>query len=174
MCFRQRLPLFRAAHGSLLHVSLPHHILHLRLRLLLLPQVILVRDVPGLGSEGSLKSVPVGYFRNYLQPQGLAAFANAGILDQIKRQREEEERARMEEKAKAQAMVRAQAGQQAAATPGVGWGGSASASGGSSAGVAAGSLQQSGARQESTATAAAAVQALSRHHADGARTRACA
>ncbi|PSC76948.1 50S ribosomal L9 [Micractinium conductrix] len=70
-------------------------------------QVILVRDVPGLGSEGSLKSVPVGYFRNYLQPQGLAAFANAGILDQIKRQREEEERARMEEKAKAQAMATA-------------------------------------------------------------------
>ena len=40
-------------------------------------QVILVQDVPGLGAEGSLKSVPVGYWRNYLQPQGLAAFAHA-------------------------------------------------------------------------------------------------
>ena len=68
-------------------------------------QVILVQDVPGLGAEGSLKSVPVGYWRNYLQPQGLAAFANAGILEQIKRQRAEEDRLRMEEKAKAQAMV---------------------------------------------------------------------
>ena len=71
------------------------------------PQVILVRDVPGLGSEGTLKSVPVGYWRNYLQPQGLAAFATGGVLEKIQRQREAEERAAMEEKAKAQAMVRA-------------------------------------------------------------------
>ncbi len=67
--------------------------------------MILVRDVPGLGSEGSLKTVPVGYWRNYLQPQGLAAFADAGILERIRQQREAEERARLEEKAKAQAMV---------------------------------------------------------------------
>jgi ribosomal protein L9 len=72
-------------------------------------QVILVRNVPGLGSEGSLKSVPVGYFRNYLRPQGLAAFADANILEKIKRQREEEDRVRMEIKAKAQAMVSVEA-----------------------------------------------------------------
>lgn len=70
-------------------------------------QVILVRDVPGLGSEGSLKTVPVGYWRNYLQPQGLAAFADAGILERIRQQREAEERTRLEEKAKAQAMATA-------------------------------------------------------------------
>lgn len=64
-----------------------------------------MRDVPGLGSEGSLKTVPVGYWRNYLQPQGLAAFADAGILERIRQQREAEERTRLEEKAKAQAMV---------------------------------------------------------------------
>lgn len=68
-------------------------------------QVVLTREVPGLGAEGALKAVPVGYWRNYLQPQGLAAFADAGILEQIRRQREEEERVRLEEKAKAQAMV---------------------------------------------------------------------
>lgn len=68
-------------------------------------QVVLKQDVPGLGSEGSLKSVPVGYWRNYLQPQGLAAFADAGILEAIRRKLEEEERLRLEEKAKAQAMV---------------------------------------------------------------------
>lgn len=67
--------------------------------------MVLKRDVPGLGSEGSLKSVPVGYWRNYLQPQGLAAFADAGILETIRRKLEEEERLRLEEKAKAQAMV---------------------------------------------------------------------
>ncbi|EFN53215.1 hypothetical protein CHLNCDRAFT_25930 [Chlorella variabilis] len=70
-------------------------------------QVILVADVPGLGSEGTLKNVPVGYWRNYLKPQGLAAFADSNILDQIRKQREEEERVRMEEKAKAQAMATA-------------------------------------------------------------------
>lgn len=82
--------------------------LNLHVFAVLRPQVILVRDVPGLGGEGALKSVPVGYWRNYLQPQGLAAFADAGILEQIRRQREAEERARLEEKAKAQAMVRIQ------------------------------------------------------------------
>ena len=70
-------------------------------------QVVLTRDVEGLGAEGQLKSVPVGYYRNYLQPQGLAAFADDRILETIRRQREEEERQRLEEKAKAQAMVRA-------------------------------------------------------------------
>ncbi|PRW59565.1 50S ribosomal L9 [Chlorella sorokiniana] len=70
-------------------------------------QVVLTRDVPGLGSEGSLKAVPTGYWRNYLQPQGLAAFADDNILEQIRRQREEEERVKAEEKAKAQAMATA-------------------------------------------------------------------
>lgn len=70
-------------------------------------QVVLTRDVPGLGSEGTLKSVPVGYWRNYLQPQGMAAFADAGILASIRRQREAEDRLKLEEKAKAQAMATA-------------------------------------------------------------------
>lgn len=43
-----------------------------------------------------------GFWRNYLKPQGLAAIATDGVLDQIKRQREAEERARLEERAKAQ------------------------------------------------------------------------
>lgn len=47
-------------------------------------QVVLTRDVPGLGSEGSLKAVPTGYWRNYLQPQGLAAFADDNILEQVR------------------------------------------------------------------------------------------
>ena len=75
-------------------------------RPLLPPQVILTRDIPGLGSEGQLRAVPVGYFRNFLQPQALAAPATEGILERIRLQREAEERAKLEEKAKAQAMVR--------------------------------------------------------------------
>lgn len=85
----------------------PYHAFTIPNSSVLCCQVILVRDVPGLGSEGSLKTVPVGYWRNYLQPQGLAAFADAGILERIRQQREAEDRARLEEKAKAQAMVSA-------------------------------------------------------------------
>ena len=70
-------------------------------------QVILTTQVGGLGKEGELKAVPVGYFRNYLQPQGLAAVATDGILAQLAKQREAEDRARMEVKAKAQAMATA-------------------------------------------------------------------
>jgi large subunit ribosomal protein L9 len=70
-------------------------------------QVILTTQVSGLGKEGELKAVPVGYFRNYLQPQGKAAVATDGILAQLAKQREAEERARMEVKAKAQAMATA-------------------------------------------------------------------
>lgn len=70
-------------------------------------QVILTKNVRELGQQGELKSVPVGYFRNYLAPQGFASIATDSILDQIKRQQEAEERARLEEKAKAQAMATA-------------------------------------------------------------------
>lgn len=70
-------------------------------------QVVLTRNMPNLGEAGALKAVPVGYFRNYLAPQGAASLATDTILDQIKRQQEAEERARLEERAKAQAMATA-------------------------------------------------------------------
>eukprot|EP00887_Chlorella_sp_A99_P006469 scaffold3.g6469.t1 len=70
-------------------------------------QVLLTRDVAGLGKEGQLKAVPAGFWRNYLKPQGLAVFASEGILDRIRMQREAEERRKLEEKAKAQAMATA-------------------------------------------------------------------
>jgi large subunit ribosomal protein L9 len=68
-------------------------------------QVVLTNQVPNLGNEGELKSVPVGYYRNFLQPQGLAAMATDNILAEIKKQKAVEERARLEERAKAQAMA---------------------------------------------------------------------
>lgn len=70
-------------------------------------QVVLTSQIPNLGNEGELKSVPVGYYRNYLQPQGLAAMATDNILAEIQKQKAVEERARMEEKAKAKAMATA-------------------------------------------------------------------
>lgn len=70
-------------------------------------QVVLTQNVSTLGTQGELKAVPVGYFRNYLAPQGLASLATDSILEQIKRQQEAEDRARLEERAKAQAMATA-------------------------------------------------------------------
>lgn len=70
-------------------------------------QVVLKKDIPDLGTQGTLKSVPVGYYRNYLAPQGLAIVATESILNKIQEQIKAEERARLEEKAKAQAMATA-------------------------------------------------------------------
>lgn len=67
-------------------------------------QVVLEKNVKDLGSAGELRSVPLGYYRNYLQPQGLASMATESVLTAIRRRQEAEERARLEEKAKAQAM----------------------------------------------------------------------
>jgi large subunit ribosomal protein L9 len=70
-------------------------------------QVVLTRNVPELGQQGQLKAVPVGYFRNYLSPQGFASIATDTILEQIQRQQDAEDRAKLEERAKAQAMATA-------------------------------------------------------------------
>lgn len=70
-------------------------------------QVVLRQDVKGVGKAGELMAVPVGYWRNYLLPQGLASFADEGVLESIKKQKEAELRAKAEEKAKAQAMATA-------------------------------------------------------------------
>jgi large subunit ribosomal protein L9 len=70
-------------------------------------QVVLTQQIPNLGNAGDLKSVPVGHYRNYLQPQGLAAIATESILAEIEKKQAAEERAKLEDKAKAQAMATA-------------------------------------------------------------------
>ena len=70
-------------------------------------QIVLSKDVKDLGNAGELKSVPLGYYRNYLQPQGLANLATESVLTAIQERQAAEERARLEEKAKAQAMATA-------------------------------------------------------------------
>ena len=72
----------RAAHRCRRHARPRCHAVQKRVQKK--QQVVLTRDVPGLGSEGSLKAVPTGYWRNYLQPQGLAAFADDNILEQVR------------------------------------------------------------------------------------------
>lgn len=44
-------------------------------------QIILLKDVETLGATGQLMTVPIGYWRNYLQPQGIAKIANDRILE---------------------------------------------------------------------------------------------
>ena len=41
-------------------------------------EILLIRDVENLGQRGELVNVAKGYFRNYLNPQGLAVLATEG------------------------------------------------------------------------------------------------
>jgi large subunit ribosomal protein L9 len=45
-------------------------------------EVLLIKDVPGLGQVGDVKKVSDGYGRNYLIPRGLAKVATPGELKQ--------------------------------------------------------------------------------------------
>lgn len=44
-------------------------------------QVILTRDLDNVGKEGELLTVPIGYLRNYLLPNGIARAASEGVLE---------------------------------------------------------------------------------------------
>jgi large subunit ribosomal protein L9 len=46
-------------------------------------KVLLLKDVPNLGTTGEVKEVADGYFRNYLAPKGMAAQATASTLKQV-------------------------------------------------------------------------------------------
>lgn len=46
-------------------------------------EVILLKDIPGLGRIGDIKNVPEGYARNYLIPKGLAAKTTRGRIRDI-------------------------------------------------------------------------------------------
>jgi large subunit ribosomal protein L9 len=57
-------------------------------------QVLLLKDVEGLGEAGDIKNVAGGYAQNYLFPRKLAAPATEGALKQAKSLREAAERRR--------------------------------------------------------------------------------
>lgn len=70
-------------------------------------QVVLLSNIPKLGSQGELLSVQQGYMMNYLIPQGLAKKATPEILSEIQAKIEAEEQEKAEVKAKAKAMATA-------------------------------------------------------------------
>jgi large subunit ribosomal protein L9 len=66
---------------------------------------ILLQDVNGLGTAGTVVSVARGYMRNYLQPRGLAETATPARIAEV--QRTEAKRRVAEERALAQAAEQA-------------------------------------------------------------------
>lgn len=68
-------------------------------------QVILIKDVPGLGKVGELKKVADGYGRNYLIRRGLAKVATAGELRQVEQNKRAEAKRTGRELADAEAMA---------------------------------------------------------------------
>ncbi|MGB9682893.1 MAG: 50S ribosomal protein L9 [bacterium] len=46
-------------------------------------EVIILKDIPGLGKAGDVKNVPEGYARNYLIPKGLVAKTTKGRIKDI-------------------------------------------------------------------------------------------
>lgn len=69
--------------------------------------VLLLKDVHGLGDAGEVKSVADGYGRNYLIPQGLAMMATPGAVKQAQLQAAAEERRKEQEMTEAQELAQA-------------------------------------------------------------------
>lgn len=44
------------------------------------PQIIFTSNVQNIGEIGDIKMVPLGYWRNFLMPNNLAALADENVL----------------------------------------------------------------------------------------------
>jgi large subunit ribosomal protein L9 len=69
--------------------------------------VLLLKDVQGLGDAGEVKTVADGYGRNYLIPHGLAMMASPGAVKQAQLQAAAEERRKEQEMTEAQELAQA-------------------------------------------------------------------
>ncbi len=67
-------------------------------------EVILLQDVPNLGTRGAIVTVRSGYARNYLIPRGLATPATASAKKQIEHLRRSFEQRALRARAHAEAM----------------------------------------------------------------------
>ena len=66
-------------------------------------EVLLIQDVPNLGTVGDVKNVADGYARNYLIPRGLAKPATEGELAQLEQHKRAAAKQAQRELANAQA-----------------------------------------------------------------------
>ncbi len=73
-------------------------------------QLILTKDVAGLGGKGEVVDVAAGYARNYLLPRSLAVKATSGALKQAESMRVAREEARQRELDAAQSLGQALVG----------------------------------------------------------------
>ncbi len=67
--------------------------------------VLLIKDVAGVGKAGEIKKVAGGYGRNYLIPKGLAVLARPGLVRQAEERRQGGERKVAQQTADAQALA---------------------------------------------------------------------
>lgn len=67
-------------------------------------QVILLKDVKGLGKKGQVVNASDGHARNYLIPKGLAAEATSGNVNQLNKQKEAEAKKKEQELQTAQTL----------------------------------------------------------------------
>ena len=65
-------------------------------------QVILLKDVEHLGTEGEIHEVADGYGRNYLIPQGMARMATEGAIKQVREEERQARRKKMQQREDAQ------------------------------------------------------------------------
>ncbi|WZN62647.1 plastid ribosomal protein L9 [Chloropicon roscoffensis] len=70
-------------------------------------EVVLSKNVPELGSTGSIKKVSNGYFKNFLQPQGLAEPVTDQVMEKLKAQQDRDNAALEAKKADAQKIATA-------------------------------------------------------------------
>ncbi|MCS7221939.1 MAG: 50S ribosomal protein L9 [Anaerolineae bacterium] len=68
-------------------------------------EILLLKDVEGLGHAGEIKKVAGGYARNFLIPRGLAVPADAGARKQAEAMREASQRRQQRQLSEAQALA---------------------------------------------------------------------
>lgn len=73
-------------------------------------QVLLKKDVAGLGQAGDIKRVADGYALNFLIPRGLATIATEGAVKQVKQLKEAADRQRQRQQSQAEIIAQKLAG----------------------------------------------------------------
>ncbi len=68
-------------------------------------EVLLLKDVDGLGLAGETKKVADGYARNYLIPRGMVALATPGAIRQVELQQKSAAHRQAKELSEAQALA---------------------------------------------------------------------